>query len=216
MSSKPWRRVPGARRAAGFTLIEVVVALAIVVLGMTAVLGALSSSASTVMYLRDKTFAQWVGLNQVATTRLTAQSQNQPPQTGDSSGDVDFAGRKWHWRQVVSVNELVPGVVRIDVSVRPSDAKGDDTHGWYTTVSGAYGEALGLARGDMPAWGTGTTATQMQGAPGTATDSFFSSSSSSSAAGAAQDGSSSAASSSSDSFFSSSSSASSSSSRMFQ
>jgi general secretion pathway protein I len=214
MSSKSRRRVPGAKRAAGFTLIEVVVALAIVVIGMAALLGALSSSASTVMYLRDKTFAQWVGLNQIATTRLTAQSQNQPPQSGDSNGDVDFAGRKWHWRQVVSVDERLPGVVRIDVSVRPSDVKGDDTHGWYTSVSGAYGEALGQARGDMPPWGTGTNATQMQGAPGTATDSFFSSSSSS--APDASAGASSASSSSGDSFFSSSSSSSASSSRMFQ
>jgi general secretion pathway protein I len=41
----------------GFTLIEVLVALAIVAIGMSAVLTALASSADTVNYLRDKTFA---------------------------------------------------------------------------------------------------------------------------------------------------------------
>jgi general secretion pathway protein I len=149
------RAAPAARRAAsGFTLIEVVVALAIVVLGLAAVLGALSSSASAVMYLRDKTFAQWVGLNQIATVRLTAQQQNQPPQTGDSNGDVDLAGRKWHWLQKITPTE-VQGMVRIDVSVRPTDVKGDDEHGWYTTVSGMYSDALAQARGDAPTWGQG-------------------------------------------------------------
>ena len=60
-------------RTRGFTLIEVLVALAIVAIGMAAVLGALTSSANTVAYLRDKTFAQWVALNQIATLRLSGQ-----------------------------------------------------------------------------------------------------------------------------------------------
>ena len=55
----------------GFTLIEVLVALAIVAIGMAAVLGTLTSSANTVVYLRDKTFANWVALNQIAQLRLS-------------------------------------------------------------------------------------------------------------------------------------------------
>ena len=73
----------------GFTLIEVLVALAIVAIGMAAVLGALTSSANTVSYLRDKTFAQWVALNQIATLRLSGQMTA----TGNSDGNTDFAGR---------------------------------------------------------------------------------------------------------------------------
>ena len=46
------------RARGGFTLIEVLVALAIVAIGMAAVMGALSSSANTLSYLRDKTLAQ--------------------------------------------------------------------------------------------------------------------------------------------------------------
>ena len=90
----------------GFTLIEVLVALAIVTIGMAAVLGTLSSSADTVSYLRDKTFAQWVGLNQIANLRLSGQVAP----TGNSEGDTDFAGRKWHWRQEVAATQI-PGVV---------------------------------------------------------------------------------------------------------
>ena len=49
-----------SRRAPGFTLIEVLVALAIVAIGMAAVLSTLTSSASTVIYMKDRTLAQWI------------------------------------------------------------------------------------------------------------------------------------------------------------
>ncbi len=112
-----------ARRGArGFTLIEVLVALAIVAIGMAAVMGALTSSANTISYLRDKTFAQWVALNQIANLRVVATQ--------------------------------VPGVERIDVSVRPADVKAGDDNGWFTTVSGVWGDALGTPNGYQPDWGT--------------------------------------------------------------
>ena len=142
-----------ARRGArGFTLIEVLVALAIVAIGMAAVMGALTSSANTISYLRDKTFAQWVALNQIANLRLSGQ---QPP-PGNSNGDTDFAGRSWHWRQEVVATQ-VPGAERIDVSVRPADVKAGDDNGWFTTVSGVWGDALGTPNGYQPDWGTQTS-----------------------------------------------------------
>ncbi|MBS0366612.1 MAG: type II secretion system minor pseudopilin GspI [Proteobacteria bacterium] len=123
--------------ARGFTLIEVLVALAIVALGMAAVMGALSSSADTASYLRERTFAQWVGLNQIATLRLSGN----PPPTGTSTGDADLAGRSWHWSQEVTATD-VPGMVRIEVSVRPAEFKGDDKSGWVATVNGSWGSAI--------------------------------------------------------------------------
>ena len=144
-------------RARGFTLIEVLVALAIVAIGMAAVMGALTSSANTISYLRDKTFAQWVALNQIANLRLSGQ---QPP-TGNSDGDTDFAGRSWHWRQEVVATQI-PGVERIDISVRPADLKAGDDQGWFTTVSGIQGDALGTPSPAVPLWGAQT----LSGLPG--------------------------------------------------
>ena len=136
------------RGSRGFTLVEVLVALAIVTIGMAAVLGALTSSANTISYLRDKTFAQWVALNQIATLRLSGQMTP----TGHSDGDTDYAGRSWHWRQEVTATE-VPGVVRIDVKVRPKEVDAGDDNGWYTTVTGIQGDAIGIPNGFQPNWG---------------------------------------------------------------
>lgn len=134
----------------GFTLIEVLVALAIVAIGMAAVLGTLTSSASTVVYMRDKTLANWVALNRIAEQRL----QPQMPQLGKTDGDIEFAGQKWHWRQE-TVATAVQGMVRMDVHVRPADVKADEDRGWYVTLSGIMGDAVGQPRGDQPLWGTG-------------------------------------------------------------
>lgn len=133
----------------GFTLIEVLVALAIVTVGMAAVLATLSSSAHTISYLRDKTFANWVALNQIALVRISGQL----PAPGKSDGDVDFAGRKWHWHQEVNTTQI-PGMVRMDVSVRPADVDSSDSdRGWYVTLSGISGDAVGLPHPGQPNWG---------------------------------------------------------------
>ena len=153
---RPARRaILRGSRCRGFTLIEVLVALAIVTIGMAAVLGALTSSANTTAYMRDKTFAQWVALNQIATLRHSGQMTP----TGNSDGNIDFAGRSWHWRREVTALQ-VPGLVRIDVKVRPAEIKGDDDKGWFTTVSGIQGDAVGTPNGYLPDWGA-------QGLPGT-------------------------------------------------
>jgi general secretion pathway protein I len=135
-------------------LIEVLVALAIVAIGMAAVLESLSSSANTISYLRDETLTEWVGLNQVATTRLNLQPGQVPP-TGNTQGDIDYAGRSWHWRQEV-IETQVKGIVRIDVKVRPAEVKAGEDNGWYVTVSGIAGDALAPMQGTTPLWSNGT------------------------------------------------------------
>jgi general secretion pathway protein I len=124
----------------GFTLIEVLVALAIVAIGMTALMSALTSSASTTVYMRDKTLAEWVALNQIEAVRLATQR----PTKGETDGDAEMGGRKWKWHQEVMETD-VKGIMRIDVSVKPAEVSGDTN--WYTTLSAITGDALALPQG---------------------------------------------------------------------
>ncbi len=121
----------------GFTLIEVLVALVIVALGMSALLSTIGSAADTSTWLRDKSFAQWIGFNQLATLRLSGTV----PTAGTTDGELDYAGRHWRWRQAIT-DMGFPGVFRIDVSVEPADTATVDEHGWMTTVTGAVGDAV--------------------------------------------------------------------------
>jgi hypothetical protein len=104
--------------------------------------------------MQDKTFAEWVALNQIASVRIGLQ-QGQLPATGKTTGDIDLVNRTWHWRQDVVASQ-VPGLVRIDVKVRPKDIKGGEDDSWYVTVSGIAGNALGAP---------GSSASQMQWDP---------------------------------------------------
>jgi general secretion pathway protein I len=128
----------------GFTLIEVLVALAIVVIGMSALLGAMTSAADTSIYLRDKMFAEWVALNRVEEVRL----QFRKPAKGKSDGEVEYAGRKWRWEQEVLETEI-PGILRVEVKVRPADMSASAKRSWYTTTSGIVGDAIAPPTGDL-------------------------------------------------------------------
>jgi general secretion pathway protein I len=135
------------RASRGFTLIEVLVALAIVAIGMSAVLEALTSSANTALYLQDKTFAEWVALNRIETVRLSGTV----PSPGTSNDDIDYAGRKWQWQQKVT-STRIPGMVQVDIDVRPADSKADDDRGWYASASGFMSNAIAPPTDPAPVW----------------------------------------------------------------
>ncbi|HEX7416435.1 MAG TPA: type II secretion system minor pseudopilin GspI [Steroidobacteraceae bacterium] len=148
---RPRSRARG--RTDGFTLVEVLVALAIVVVGITALLSALTSAADTTAYLRDKTQAEWIGLNQLAATRLALAR----PTPGKTRASVDYAGRKWVWSQQI-VPLSFPGALRIDVQVAlapPGAANLADTSAelpWIITVSAIVGDAVALPNGIPVDW----------------------------------------------------------------
>jgi len=116
----------------GFTLIEVVVALAIVAIGMLAVFKTIGDSVNNVEALRDRSFAGWIADNRITEIRLSGQM----PSVEETAGEVDFAGRRWHWVTKVSQTQ-VQGLRRIDVSVRRD---GDPEDSSLVTLAGFVGE----------------------------------------------------------------------------
>ena len=131
-----------AALARGFTLIEVLVALVIVAFGVGAVLAALSSSAVNVSALREKTLAQWVALNRIADVRLNLQA----PQTGTTEGDVkNFANGDWHWQQIITAMDQIPGLMQITVKVRRIPAKAGSSSGSNNSKTITYSSTPSLS-----------------------------------------------------------------------
>ena len=107
------------RRAAGVTLIEVVVALAVLAMAMGALITGMGRYAGQAGYLREKTVALWVAHNRLTEIGL------EPgwPDLGTSDGEGEMAGLDWRW-EVVVAETPDPRVRRVDITVRPKDAEG--------------------------------------------------------------------------------------------
>ena len=121
-------RSPDSR---GFTLIEVVVALAILGIGMLAVFKTIGDTVNNVEVLRDRSFAEWIADNRITEIRLSGEM----PSVEETAGQVEFAGRQWHWVTTVSQTQ-VRGLRRIDVSVRRDEDPEDSS---IVTLSGFIG-----------------------------------------------------------------------------
>lgn len=80
----------------GFTLLEVLVALAVLAIAMLAVMRTVASSADTAAYLRDKTLAAWVADNVLTEVRVKEELPR------DTKGEQQLANRRWYWQLKVS------------------------------------------------------------------------------------------------------------------
>lgn len=120
------------KRDAGFTLVEVMVALAIAALSLAAVAAATSQMADAAISMQQRTYASWIAQNQITEMRLA----NVVPDVSESDGDVTFAGLEWRWTATVSETG-VENLYRVDVEVALADS-GDVIR----TVTGFIGEPV--------------------------------------------------------------------------
>jgi general secretion pathway protein I len=149
-----------SRRSRGFTLVEVLVALMIVAIGLSALMITVSSTARTSGYLRDKTLAQWMALNRLSEVRLNLSKFGQNTDTGE----IYFANRTWHY-DTRYYDTSIPTMKRVVVRVYAGDAK---TKGNPVAESiGFLGSSFGtLGASDTVDWTFGSVATAS--GPGTA------------------------------------------------
>ena len=113
----------------GFTLIEVMVALVIVSLALTAVTASMNQMIDAAESMRNRTYASWIAQNRIAELRLALAT----PEVGSTNGEVQYANTDWSWRATVSETG-VDDLYRIDVSV--SFAGSDES---IRTVTGFVG-----------------------------------------------------------------------------
>ncbi len=113
----------------GFTLLEVMVALAVLALGMAAVIKTVTTTTSNTIHLRDKTFAYWVAQNQLAEIELTTGS----PKTGYTDGEEELAGLTWYWTRKIESTED-PDTNRVELTVRKGKDKSAQNYATLITL----------------------------------------------------------------------------------
>jgi general secretion pathway protein I len=99
----------------GFTLVEVMVALAIVAIAVPALLLALFQQLDGTEHLRDRSIASWVATDRLSELRLVVAKQGALPE-GELLGETRLAERDWYWWIDQQATEI-PGFIRVDVKV---------------------------------------------------------------------------------------------------
>ena len=109
------------QRLQGFTLLEVLIALAVLALAMGAVIKAASDYTSNQSYLRDRTLAMWVARNVLVEYQVKGEWLS----VGERKGTREMGNQEWRWLARISQTEEAE-LRRLDVEVYPLDSDDDE------------------------------------------------------------------------------------------
>jgi general secretion pathway protein I len=101
------------RAEGGFTVLEMLVALAIFSMAVLALVNLTGENARTSGALEERFFASVIAENRAVEVLTAAQS----PPLGESNGSEEAGSRLWHWTETVT-ETAEPGMLRIDIAVR--------------------------------------------------------------------------------------------------
>lgn len=105
-------------KSLGFTLIEVMLALAVFSIAGIALLSTASNNARNMGYLETKMFANWVASNQAVAANLEIKW---PPKNNEK-GEEELAGRNWFWlKKVVETTDKNMRAIIIEVRENKDD-----------------------------------------------------------------------------------------------
>lgn len=100
------------RRHAGFTLLEILVALAVMVIAMTALWKGLAQGIAVSQGLSERVVARWVAQNRIAMRQVMGEW----PDARTYDGTEQMGGRTWYWREQIATTAQ-PQLRSIIVSV---------------------------------------------------------------------------------------------------
>jgi general secretion pathway protein I len=122
----------------GLTLIEVLIALAIVSIAMTAVIKAASQNIKSTAYLQKKTMALWVAEEVINETR--AHRLNLGASSGHQRLSTEMLGKDWYW-QTNEEATANPRIKKLIVSVYDNERDKEDAAAIITLEGYVYHEA---------------------------------------------------------------------------
>lgn len=128
------------RRTAGFTLLEVLVALAIFGIVAAVVLTAAGRSLNNAGRLEALTLSGWIADNRLTELQL----QQPPPSIGRETRELEFAGRQWQTLSEVQAS-ADPGLLRITVWVAAAEQRAGEAQLQERAVTRLDG-FIGVAR----------------------------------------------------------------------
>ena len=121
------------RNIKGFTLLEVMVALAVIAMALAAATSAVSGNIRNASGLQQRTYAHWVAMNQLAEMQLS----NKWPATKTTRGSSLMAKQEWYWStKVTKTPDGFDLIRRVDVMVRLDE----DDESPLVTLTGFVGQ----------------------------------------------------------------------------
>lgn len=117
----------------GFTLIEVVVAVAVIAIGLMGTIKTVGTVTKNTAYLNERVIATWVAQNAMASYELNLENDAEK----ETSGSEEVAGIEWYWTKTL-VNTQDPGIQRVEIDVRRDDKPDSQVYASLVSLFPAY------------------------------------------------------------------------------
>lgn len=117
----------------GFTLIEVVVAVAVIAVGLMGTIKTVGTVSRNTAHLNERVIATWVAQNAMASYELNLENDAEK----ETTGSEEVAGVEWYWTKTL-VNTQDPGIQRIEIDVRRDDERDSQVYASLVSLFPVY------------------------------------------------------------------------------